>query len=279
MKGESILLGIYLDNVRKASPLIHNITNYVTVNDVANALLACGGSPIMADEPADAEEITAICTGLNINIGTLNARTIEAMFRAGRKAQDLGHTLLLDPVGAGASTLRTRTALNLIQALKFDVIRGNASEIKTLVLGSGTTHGVDADKADSVSEENLSFMVKFVKDFAQSSRAIIALTGAIDLVADAGRCFVIRNGRPEMGRITGTGCMLSGIMAAFVAANPDRKLEAAAAAVCAMGLAGEIGYSHLQAHEGNSTYRNRIIDAIYCMIGEILDGGAKYEVL
>ena len=233
----------------------------------------------MADEPADAEEITAICTGLNINIGTLNARTIEAMFRAGRKAQDLGHTLLLDPVGAGASTLRTRTALNLIQALKFDVIRGNASEIKTLVLGSGTTHGVDADKADSVSEENLSFMVKFVKDFAQSSRAIIALTGAIDLVADAGRCFVIRNGRPEMGRITGTGCMLSGIMAAFVAANPDRKLEAAAAAVCAMGLAGEIGYSHLQAHEGNSTYRNRIIDAIYCMIGEILDGGAKYEVL
>ena len=279
MKGEYIMLGIYLDNVRKASPLIHNITNYVTVNDVANALLACGGSPIMADEPADAEEITAICTGLNINIGTLSSRTIEAMFRAGRKAQDLGHTLLLDPVGAGASTLRTRTALNLIQALKFDVIRGNASEIKTLVLGAGTTHGVDADKADSVSEENLSFMVKFVKDFAQSSGAIIALTGAIDLVADAGRCFVIRNGRPEMGRITGTGCMLSGIMAAFVAANPDRKLEAAAAAVCAMGLAGETGYSHLQAHEGNSTYRNRIIDAIYNMTGEILDGGAKYEVL
>ena len=273
------MLGSCLDNVRKASPLIHNITNYVTVNDVANALLACGGSPIMADEPADAEEITAICTGLNINIGTLSSRTIEAMFRAGRKAQDLGHTLLLDPVGAGASTLRTRTALNLIQSLKFDVIRGNASEIKTLVLGAGTTHGVDADKADSVSEENLSFMVKFVKDFAQSSGAVIALTGAIDLVADSGRCFVIRNGRPEMGRITGTGCMLSGIMAAFVAANPECKLEGAAAAVCAMGLAGETGYSHLQAHEGNSTYRNRIIDAIYNMTGEILDGGAKYEVL
>ena len=279
MKGECILLGSCLENVRKVSPLIHNITNYVTVNDVANALLACGASPIMADDPADAEEITAICSGLCINIGTLNSRTIDAMFRAGRKAQDLGHTLLLDPVGAGASTLRTRTALNLIQTLKFDVIRGNASEIKTLVLGAGTTHGVDADKADSVSDENLSFMVKFVKDFAQSSGAIIALTGAIDLVADSGRCFVIRNGRPEMGRITGTGCMLSAIMAAFVAANPDRKLEGAAAAVCAMGLAGGIGYSHLQAHEGNSTYRNRIIDALYCMTGEILDGGAKYEVL
>ena len=273
------MLGIYLDNVRRVSPLVHNITNYVTVNDVANALLACGGSPIMADDPDDAEEITTICSGLNINIGTLNSRTIDAMFRAGRKAQDLGHSLLLDPVGAGASTLRTRTAINLTHALKFDVIRGNASEIKTLVLGSGTTHGVDADKADSVSDENLGFMVKFVKDFSQSSGAVVALTGAIDLVADSERCFVIRNGRPEMGRITGTGCMLSGIMTAFVAANPEHRLEASAAAVCMMGLAGETGYSQLKAGEGNSTYRNRIIDAIYCMTGEALDGGAKYEVL
>lgn len=233
----------------------------------------------MADEPDDAEEITTICSGLNINIGTLNTRTIDAMFRAGRKAQKLAHVLLLDPVGAGASTLRTRTAINLTHALKFDVIRGNASEIKTLVLGSGTTHGVDADKADAVSDDNLEFMVKFVKDFAQSSGAIIALTGAIDLVADSERCYVIRNGRPEMGRITGTGCQLSGIMTAFVAANPEHKLEAAAASVCAMGLAGELAYSQLQAGEGNSTYRNRIIDALYNMTGEVLDEGAKYEVL
>ena len=273
------MLGIYLENVRKVSPLVHNITNYVTVNDVANVLLACGGSPIMADEPEDAEEITRICNGLNINIGTLNYRTIDAMFRAGRMAEKLGHTLLLDPVGAGASTLRTRTALNLMNALKFDVIRGNASEIKTLVMGAGTTHGVDADKADSVSEENLGFMVKFVKDFAKSSGAIIALTGAIDLVADSERCFVIRNGRAEMGRITGTGCQLSGIMTAYVAANPEHKLESAAASVCAMGLAGEIGWENLKPGEGNSTYRNRIIDAIYNMTCEVLDKGAKYEVL
>ena len=270
------MLGKYLDNVRKTSPLIHNITNYVTVNDVANALLACGASPIMADEPDDAEEITAICSGLNINIGTLNTRTIDAMFRAGRKAQKLGHVLLHDPVGAGASTLRTRTAINLTHALKFDVIRGNASEIKTMVLGSGTTHGVDADKADSVSDENLAFMVKFVKDFAREAGVIAALTGAIDLVADSERCYAIRNGRPEMGRITGTGCMLSALMTAFVAANPEQKLEAAAASVCAMGLAGEIAFDP---NNGNSTYRNRIIDAIYFMTGEVLDGGAKYEVL
>ena len=273
------MLGKCLDNVREKSPLVHNITNYVTVNDVANAILAAGGSPIMADEPSDAEEITVICNALNINIGTLNSRTIESMFKAGRKASELDHALLLDPVGAGASSLRTDTALKLMREIKFDVIRGNASEIKTLALGSGTTHGVDADKADAVSDENLAFMAGFVRDFARSTGAVIALTGAIDLVADAEKCYAIRNGRPEMGRITGTGCMLSGIMVGFVAANPSNILEACASSVCMMGLAGEIGYSHLQAHEGNSSYRNRIIDAIYNMTGEILDGGAKYEII
>lgn len=270
--------GKYLDNVRKFSPLVHNITNYVTVNDVANALLACGASPIMADEPDDAIEITAICSGLNINIGTLNSRTIESMFKAGKRASELGHALLLDPVGAGASKLRTDTALNLLKQIKFDVIRGNASEIKTLVMGSGTTHGVDADKADSVNDSNLAFMIDFVKDFARVSNSIIALTGAIDLVADSSKCFVIYNGRPEMGKITGTGCQLSGLITAFIAANHDNKLEACAACVCMMGLAGEIAFTRLQDGEGNATYRNKIIDAIYNMDAETLNTGAKYEV-
>ena len=272
------MLGIYVDTVRKKSPLVHNITNYVTVNDVANILLACGGSPIMSDEPDDVEDITSICGGLNINIGTLNKRTIEGMFVAGKKAKELGHIVLLDPVGAGASRLRTETALKIMKEIKPDIIRGNISEIKTLVNGSGTTKGVDADVADAVTEDSLEQMVAFAKEFAKKSGAIIAVTGAIDLVADKDRCYVIRNGRPEMGRITGTGCQLSGIMTAFVTANPDHKLEAAAAAVISMGLAGEIAYDHLQQDEGNSTYRNRIIDAIYHMDGDTLDQGASYEV-
>ena len=266
------------DAVRATVPLVHNITNYVTVNDVANILLACGGSPIMSDEPEDVEDITSICGGLNINIGTLNQRSIEAMFVAGRKANELGHVVLLDPVGAGASKLRTKTATDLMDQLHFDVIRGNISEIKTLALGSGTTKGVDADVADAVTEENLDTMVTFAKDFAAKAGCIVAITGAIDLVADSKTCYVIRNGRPEMGKITGTGCQLSGMMTAFVTANPQRKLEAAAAAVCAMGLAGEIGYANLQPGEGNSTYRNRIIDAIYHMDSQTLKQGAKYEV-
>lgn len=272
------MLGTCIDNVRANLPLVHNITNYVTVNDVANVLLACGGSPIMSDEPEDVADITSICGGLNINIGTLNKRTIEGMFVAGRKANELGHVVLMDPVGAGASALRTNTAVRLMEELKLDVIRGNISEIKTLALGSGTTKGVDADAADAVTDENLDTMVKFVKDFAAKTGTIVAITGAIDLAADAEKCYVIRNGHPEMGKITGTGCQLSGMMTAFVVANPDNKLEAAAAAICTMGLAGEIGWSRMQEGDGNSTYRNRIIDAIFNMDGETLNKGAKYEV-
>jgi hydroxyethylthiazole kinase len=272
------MLGNCLENVRKNVPLVHNITNYVTVNDVANVILACGGSPIMSDEPEDVEDITTICGGLNINIGTLNKRSIEGMHRAGKKAGELHHVILLDPVGAGASALRTDTANDLMKEIHFTAIRGNISEIKTLALGSGTTKGVDADVADAVTEDNLDNAIRFVKNFASQTGSIVAITGAIDLVSDDKRCFVIRNGRPEMGKITGTGCQLSGMMTAFLVANPDALLEAAAAAVCTMGLSGDIGWSHMQKGDGNSTYRNRIIDAVFNMTGEMLDRGAKYEI-
>lgn len=272
------MLGSCLENVRKSTPLVHNITNYVTVNDVANVILACGGSPIMSDEPDDVADITSICGGLNINIGTLNKHSIEAMFVAGTKANELGHPVLLDPVGAGASTLRTNTAVKIMKEIRLDVIRGNISEIKTLALGSGTTKGVDADAADTVTEDNLDQMIVFAKDFASRTHAVVAITGAIDLVADAEKCYVIRNGRPEMSRITGTGCQLSGITTAFVIANPHHKTEAVAAAVCMMGLAGEIGVAGMQTGEGNSSLGNRIIDAIYNMDAETLSKGANYEI-
>ncbi len=267
-----------IENVRRKAPLVHNITNYVTVNDVANALLACGASPIMSDDREEVEEITSICGGLNINIGTLNQNTIPSMILAGKKTNELGHKVLLDPVGAGASKLRTDTAVNLMKEIKFNAIRGNISEIKTLALGSGSTKGVDADVADAVIEDTLDSAITFVKAFSKKAGCIIAVTGAIDLVSDGDKCYVIRNGRAEMSKITGTGCQLSAIMTAFLIANPENQLEAAAAAVCAMGLAGEIGWSNMQPGDGNSTYGNRIIDAIYNMDGDTLEKGAKYEV-
>ena len=208
------------DNVRKSVPLVHNITNYVTVNDVANIILACGASPIMSDEPDDVTDITSICSSLNINIGTLHKSSIEAMYLAGKRANELGHPILLDPVGAGASALRTNTAVGLMEQLQLTVIRGNISEIKTLANGNGTTKGVDADVADAVTEENLDEAVAFAKAFSEKSGSIVAITGAIDLVSDGRKCYVIRNGRPEMGRITGTGCQLSGLMTAYLVANP-----------------------------------------------------------
>ena len=272
------MFGKCLENVKEKSPLIHNITNYVTVNDVANALLASGGSPIMSDEPGDVSDITSICGGLNINIGTLNTRSIEAMFIAGNKSKELGHIVLLDPVGAGASKLRTETALRIMEEIKPDIIRGNISEIKTLSIGSGTTKGVDADKADTVTDDNLEDMILFAKSFANKTGAVIAITGAIDLVADSEKCYVIRNGSSMMSRITGTGCMLSGLSTAYAVANPDNITEAVAASVCLMGLAGEIGVSNMKDGEGNSILRNYIIDAIYNMNGEILNRGAKYEI-
>lgn len=268
-----------IKQVRAVHPLIHNITNYVTVNDVANVILACGASPIMADDAREVEEITTICQGLNINIGTLNARTIEAMRLAGRKAAALGHALLLDPVGAGASQLRTRTASRLLDEIHFDVIRGNVSELKALAGQTGRTQGVDAAAADIVSDQNLPEMVSFAKNYAREIQSIIAITGAIDLVADEKQCYVIRNGRPEMAQITGTGCQLSGMMCAFLAANPANPLTACACATITMGLAGEIAYQHLAPYEGNSSYRNRIIDAIAKMDAETIKQGANYEII
>lgn len=267
-----------LENVQKSGPLVHNITNYVTVNDVANILLACGGSPIMSDDADEVEEITSICGGLNLNIGTLNRATIPSMYLAGKKAAVLGHKILLDPVGAGASRLRTDTALGLMAEVPFDVIRGNISEIKALANGAGSTKGVDADLADAVTGENLEEAVAFVKSFAGAHGCVAAVTGAIDLVSDGKTCYVIRNGRPEMGRITGTGCQLSALITAYITANPAHVLEAAAAAVCLMGLAGQLAWKRMLPGDGNSTYRNRIIDAVDHMDGAALESGAKYEI-
>lgn len=267
-----------LGNVRTKAPLVHNITNYVTVNDCANILLACGGSPIMSDDENDVEDITAICAGLNINIGTLNKNTIPSMFLAGKKASELGHITLLDPVGAGASRLRTETAAKLIDEIRFSVIRGNISEIKALAQGANSTKGVDADEADQVNAGNLDRVIAFAKAFADRTGAVIAITGATDLITDGRQVCLITNGHPMMSRITGTGCMLSAMTTAFAAANPGSVFEAVCAAVISMGLCGEIAHRRLGVADGNSSYRNYIIDAVFNLTAEELKKGAKYEM-
>ena len=267
-----------LQRVRENRPLVHAITNYVTVNDCANIALACGGSPIMADDAKEVVEITSLCSALVLNIGTLNARTVDAMLLAGRRAKELGRPVVLDPVGAGASALRTRTAVRLLREVRPSILRGNLSEIRALAAGGGTTRGVDADTADAVTEETLSGAVDFVRRFAGETGAVVAATGAIDIVADGARVYLVRNGHPMMSRITGTGCMLSEVVACFAGANPDRLLESTAAAVAAMGLCGELAWADVSGKGGGTaSLRAGLIDRMSLLDGETLARGMKIE--
>lgn len=273
------ILATMLENVRATVPLVHCITNYVTVNDCANALLACGGSPIMSDEPEDVADITSICGGLVLNIGTLNRRSIEGMHVAGKRAGELGHQIVLDPVGAGASALRTTTAAELIDTLPITVVRGNMSEIKTIAGAAAATRGVDVNPDDAVTEENLAASAAFARELATKLGCIVAVTGAIDIVAGPERAAAIRNGVATMGKITGTGCMLTCVTAAYAVANPDDIFDATVAAVAGHGLAGEIAAARMGAQDGNGSFRTYLLDAICNMDAETLVAGAKVEEL
>lgn len=267
-----------LENVEKRMPLVHNITNYVTVNDCANILLACGGSPIMADDIDEVEEITSICNALVINIGTLNERTIASMIKAGKKANDLNHPVVLDPVGTGASKLRTDTTFRLLDEVNFSVIRGNISEIKTVFLGSGNTKGVDADISDRITDENLDEAIDFAKKLSKKTNSVIVITGEIDIVADSEKAYVIKNGHPMMSKITGTGCMLTSVIGAFCGANDNNILEACAAAICAMGLCGEFAFNKVKESDGGtSSFKMHLIDYMSKLNYQMLKEGSKIE--
>lgn len=274
---EKSALSTALKNVRATTPLVHCITNYVTVNDCANALLACGGSPIMSDEPLDVGDIQTICGGLVLNIGTLNAHTIEGMKAAAAKATELGHPIVLDPVGAGASKLRTETAGMLLDTYDVSVIRGNMSEMKALAGAAAATRGVDVNPDDAVTGDNLQESAAFAKALAAKTGAIIAITGAIDIVADADGAFAISNGSPIMGKITGAGCMLTCVTAAYAVANQDALLEGVVAAIAGMGVAGEIAAARMQPVDGNASFRTYLIDALYSMSGEALEAVSRVE--
>ena len=272
------MFGEILGRVRSAHPLVHTITNYVTANDCANIVLACGASPVMADDAGEVAEITARSAGLSLNLGTLNQGKITSLLLAGQTANRLSKPVLLDPVGVGASRLRTKTALLLLDTIHLAVIRANASEMKALSLGCETQRGVDAGVCDRITEETLDRSVAFCKAFSRQTGAVISMTGPIDIVANGERAFCIRNGHEMMSAVTGTGCQLSVLTAAFVAANPDKPLEAAAAAVCAMGLAGQIAHARLRPLDGSGSYRTYLIDAIFNLTPDQLEKGAKYEL-
>ena len=263
--------------VRDVSPLVHCITNYVTVNDVANIILAVGASPVMADAIEEAAVFGGICRCLNLNLGTLNSRTVDSMLAAGEAAAGRGVPIVLDPVGVGATPFRIEVAQRILERLPIAVLRGNTSEIKALARAGGTVKGVDASAADAVTEEALGEAVAFAKDLAASLGLIVSFSGPIDVIADAETAYIVRNGVDMMPRVTGSGCMLTGVVSSFVGSHPDRVLEATAAAYAAMGLCGDIAHARLAEGEGTGTFRARLIDAMSNLTDEILQRGMKVE--
>lgn len=271
------MLELMSDQVRKHAPLIHNMTNRVSINDCANILLACGASPIMAEAIEEVEEITAMCDGLVLNMGMPGRQKIEAMKKAGKRANALHIPVVLDPVGVGASAFRREAVSELLKEVRFTVIRGNFSEIRTLMCGVCVTRGVDAEPTDLMGEKNLYQNVKTVTAFAEKSGAIVVATGKNDIVSDGRKAYWIQNGHSMMQTVTGVGCQLSALAAAYVAANPKHTLEAVTAAVSAIGVCGELAYERMSDLDGNASYRNYLIDAVYRLDGKKLECLARVE--
>ena len=260
--------GEILDMVRRQTPVVHSITNYVTVNDCANMILAAGGSPIMADDAAEVEQIVALSSALVLNIGTLNARTVESMLAAGKRANALNIPVVLDPVGAGASDLRNETLRKLLQEVRFAVIKGNSSEIRFLAGEKATARGVDADQGALVSEDNLAPAARMAADLSAATGAVVIVSGRIDIVAHAQKAWAVNNGDPLMTRITGSGCMTAVVVGCCVAAAPTELPQACLCAVCAMGVAGEIASENMAAVGGGTgTYRTMLLDAMSTLDG------------
>jgi hydroxyethylthiazole kinase len=253
-----------LKRVREEKPLVHNITNYVVMNSTANALLAMGASPVMAHAPNEVEEMVAIAGALVLNIGTLDDAWVAAMVRAASRAAALGKPIVLDPVGAGATRLRTVSAKALIAEATPAVIRGNASEVLALGDDAFDTRGVDA--VHSVADA-----AEAAAGLARELGTVLAITGPEDLVTDGKRTVRVANGHSLMGAVTGTGCTATALTGAFLAVDDD-PLSAAATALGYYGLAGETAAVHAAAP---GSYAVALIDALYTTRPETLLQGVR----
>lgn len=269
-------LGIALTDVRQQKPLVQCITNFVTVNDCANILLASGGSPTMAEHPLEVEEAVRKTQALVCNLGAIDK--VEAMILAGREANRLGIPVVLDPVGAGGTSLRRNAAARLLEEVHFSVIRGNASEIRHLAGQQASGSGVDVAETDEINEENLPAAIGLASELAAELKTVIAVSGRLDVISNGKTICVLRNGCATMARITGSGCMLTALMGAFCGANSDPFL-AACAAMAVMGISGEIAEEkRLRMGTGNATFRNDLIDAVFNLTEEQLEKGVHYEL-
>ena len=257
--------GTTLRKLREAKPLIHQITNYVVMNETANATLALGALPVMAHAREEVEEMVGLAGALVLNIGTLSPHWVEAMLLAGRGANERGIPVVLDPVGAGATRYRTETAKRLLDELDVTVLRGNAGEVATLVGVEAEVRGVESiggggDPAD------------LAREAGRALGLVASVTGPIDHLSDGQSVLAVANGHELLGRVSGTGCMSSALTGCFLAAKPDRPLEAAAEALAAFGVAGEDAARDAR---GPGTFHANLYDALAALDPDTLDGRAR----
>ena len=252
--------------VRERRPLVHHITNGVTINDCANITICAGAAPVMAEAPEEVAVMVAAAGALVLNIGTLSAVQVDAMLIAGRRANDLGIPVVLDPVGVGATEFRTETARRLLDALDIAVLKGNAGEIGVLAGTGGRVRGVDS--AGIAGDP-----VETARECARATGTVVAMTGAVDVVADGRRVYRVNNGNPMMDRLSGTGCMAASVTGAFAAVADDYAVSSAAA-LAAFGLAGERAATGAR---GPYSFRTALFDELAALTPDDLVGHARIE--
>lgn len=261
----SVSPGTTLRDLRERRPLVHQITNYVVMNETANATLALGALPVMAHAREEVEEMVALAGALVLNIGTLSPHWVEAMIAAGKAANAATTPVVLDPVGAGATRYRTDTAKQILEQVDVTVLRGNAGEVATLVGVSAEVRGVESIGAG----DDPATLARLA---ARSLGVVTSVTGAVDHVSDGDRALAIANGDELLASVTGTGCMSSAITGCFLAAKGDEPLESAAEALAAFGVAAEDAAAQAN---GPGTFHANLYDALAALDPETLDGRAK----
>jgi hydroxyethylthiazole kinase len=261
----SVSPGSSLRLIRERRPLVHQITNYVVMNETANATLALGALPVMAHAREEVEQMAAAAAALVLNIGTLSEPWVESMILAGKAANAAGVPVVLDPVGAGATRFRTETAERIIHELSVSVVRGNAGEIATLAGQEAEMRGVDSIGVSVPVWE-------IAKSAARLFGCVVSVTGPIDHVSDGESNLSVANGHELLGVVTGTGCMSTAITGCFLAVKPEAPLEAAAEALAAFGVAAE---DAALGANGPGTFHAALYDALYNLDPDTLDGRAR----
>jgi hydroxyethylthiazole kinase len=261
----SISPGTTLAAIRERRPLVHQITNYVVMNETANATLALGALPVMAHAREEVEEMVALAGALVLNLGTLSPPWVEAMLAAGRAASRRGLPIVLDPVGAGATSYRTATARRLLDEVVVTVLRANAGEIASLV-------GIDAEVRGVESIDFGSDPAELAGAAARELGVVASVTGPVDHVSDGERSYSVSNGHELLATVTGTGCMSSALTGCFLAGKPGDPLAAATEALVAFGVAGEDAAQHAK---GPGSFHVNLYDALAALDPPTLDARAK----